>query len=577
MALRSPRFPAAVTLSLALVAVPGAALAGEPPAAPSAAPPGGALTAVIVRGQPGGQAALQVAVQAAGGRVTRSLAIIDGVAAVVPGGAAERVAHARGVTEVSPDAPLTLSGADTDPEADGDRAPLSDVAAAVRADAARAAGYSGLGVDVAVLDSGVVPVDGLRAPGKVVNGPDLSYDSASPQLRYLDGYGHGTHMAGIVAGRDDALATPVHGGPEEGFTGLAPDARIVNVKVADAQGATDVSQVIAGLDWLVQHGHDGDLDVRVVNLSFGTDGVQDSQLDPLAYAVERVWQAGIVVVVAAGNDGYGSAKLNNPAYDPYVLAVGGSDGRGTVEADDDVVATWSSRGDAARHPDLVAPGSAVVSLRSPGSSLDLAHPAARIGSRFFRGSGTSQATAVVSGAAALLLQQRPELTPDQVKAVLRSSAHHLPLGDEVGQGAGLLDVRRALSTATPTDAEQDWPRARGTGSLDLARGSVRVSLDGVPVAGERSVFYTAWSLPGALSQLLGDATWSGGGWTGAGWSGGSWRGNTWTGNTWTGNTWTGNTWTGNTWTGNTWTGNTWTGNTWTGNTWTGNTWTSAEW
>ena len=119
-----------------------------------------------------------------------------------------------------------------------------------------------------------------------------------------------------MAGRDDAVKAPVRGGGDEGFTGLAPDARIVNVKVADATGATDVSQVIAGLDWIVEHGRDGDLDVRVVNLSFGTDGVQDHRLDPLAYAVERAWHAGFVVVVSAGNAGHGSPQARQPGVRP---------------------------------------------------------------------------------------------------------------------------------------------------------------------------------------------------------------------------------------------------------------------
>ena len=200
----------------------------------------------------------------------------------------------------------------------------------------------------------------------------------------------------------------------------------------------------------------------------------------------------------------------------------------------------------------------MTSLRSPGSYLDVEHPAARVGERFFRGSGTSQAAAVVSGAAALLLQQRPGLTPDQVKALLVRTARPLPLADEVAQGAGLVDVAAALAAPTPTDAAQTWPRAQGTGSLELARGTVRVSVDGVPLVGERSVFLTSWSLVGQLGQLLGAGAWTGG----------SWSGNTWTGSSWTGGAWRGNTWTGSTWTGNTWTGNTWTGNTWTGNTWT---------
>ena len=258
---------------------------------------------MIVQGLPGGGAALQAAVAAAGGSVTRPLDLVDGLVAQVPAAAVPGLSRAPGVRVVTPDARVRLSG--TQDSAQAASSPLAHVTAAVRARSARTAGISGRGVDVAVLDSGVVPVDGLRAPGKVVNGADLSFDGGAASVRHLDGYGHGTHMAGIVAGRDDAVPVPGQGRRQGGLHRLAPDARIVNVKVADTTGATDVSQVIAGLDWVVEHGRDGDLDVRVVNLSFGTDGVQDHRLDPLAYAVERAWHAGVVVVVSAGNSGRG--------------------------------------------------------------------------------------------------------------------------------------------------------------------------------------------------------------------------------------------------------------------------------
>ncbi len=452
-------------------------------------------------------------------------------------------AHGAAAADLSrasaPDARVTPSGRTARADAAAASSPLSQVTTAVRAGQARSAGITGRGVDVAVLDSGVAPVDGLDAPGKVVRGADLSFGTGDPALRHLDGYGHGTHLASIIAGDEQAGSAPGAGGHR--YTGIAPDARIVSVRAADATGATDVSHVVAGLDWLVQHGRDGDLDVRVVNLSFGTDRVQDHRDDRLAQAVERAWHAGVVVVVSAGNAGQGPAGLDSPAYDPYVLAVGGSDTRGTATTEDDVVAPWSSRGDAARHPDLVAPGASVPGLRSPGSSLDAEHPARRSGTRFLRGSGSSQAAAVVSGAAALLLQQRPGLTPDEVKALLVRTARPLAHAHAAAQGAGLLDVGAALDAPTPTDAVQTWPRAQAGGP--------------------------SWT----------GGTWTGGTWTGGTWTGNTWTGNTWTGSTWTGNTWTGNTWTGNTWTGGTWTGNTWTGNTWTGNTWTGNTWTGNTW
>ena len=136
--------------------------------------------------------------------------------------------------------------------------------------------------------------------------------------------------------------------------------------------------MIAAIDWVVEHRNDDPGNpIRVLNLSYGTDGVQDYQIDPLAHAVENAWRAGIVVVVAGGNDGIGRRKLNNPAYDPYVIAVGAADTRGPRRTGDDLVPDFSSRGDASRRVDVAAPGRSIVSLRNPGSYLDLAHPGAR--------------------------------------------------------------------------------------------------------------------------------------------------------------------------------------------------------
>ena len=186
-------------------------------------------------------------------------------------------------------------------------------------------------------------------------------------------------MAGIIAGRDPAASASDddYEGGHHRFLGVAPRSRVVSVKVANAQGATDVSQVIAAIDWVVQHRTDNGLNIRVLNLSFGTDGVQDYQLDPLSYAVEVAWHKGIVVVVAGGNAGYGSAKLNNPAYNPYVIAVGATDSKGTPDVADDVVPEWSSSGSGSRNPDLVAPGKSVASLAVPGSHLDQTYPRPR--------------------------------------------------------------------------------------------------------------------------------------------------------------------------------------------------------
>jgi serine protease AprX len=313
------------------------------------------------------------------------------------------------------------------------------------------------------------------------------------------------------------------------------------VKVATASGATDVSQVIAGIDWVVQHRNADGLNIRVLNLSFGTDGTQSYLLDPLAFAAEVAWRNGIVVVVSAGNSTFGTSRLNNPAFDPFVIAVGADDTNGTNDPKDDTIPSWSARGDATRRPDLVAPGVSVVSLRNSGSQIDLAHPSARVGdTRFFKGSGTSQAAAVVSGAAALLLSQRPSLSPDQVKYLLRSTAVRLPNADVDAQGAGLINLKAAKDASTPLAAlaQQPFATATGLGTLEGARGSVHVVDGDIALTGEMDI----------LGSTFDSSVWAAASLAGNTWSGGDWNGNTWSGNTWSGNTWSGNSWSSDTWT-----------------------------
>jgi serine protease AprX len=405
----------------------------------------------------------------------------------------------------------------------------------------------------------------------VINGPDLSFESQAPNLTNVDTYGHGTHLAGLIAGRDATIPpTKEDEEVDEAFVGAAPGARIVSLKVAASDGATDVSQVIAAIDWVVQHRNADGLNIRVLNLSFGTDGTQDYRLDPLAYAAEVAWRKGIVVVVAAGNSGFGTSQLNNPAYDPYVIAVGADDTRGTDDPKDDVIPEWQTRGNALRHPDLVAPGKSIVSLRDPGSFVDEANPGARVGaSRFFRGSGSSQAAAIVSGAVATLLAQRPQLTPDEIKALLMRSAVPLPYADSVAQGAGLLNLHRARETKTETFAGsvQTWEPSTGLGSLQKARGTVTAEDEGIVLQGEQTIFGDHWD----------PVAWTAGSWDGSSWSNGTWNGRTWSGNCWCGESWAGRTWSGRTWSGNAWSGRTWSGRTWSGRTWSAGGWASGEW
>ena len=492
---------------------------------------------------------------------TRVLERLDGVDAAVVEATpqqAARLAAAPGVLGVARDSSVQLAAAAYDPA--GDAGSLQGVVAAAQA---AGTGLTGAGVDVAVVDSGVTPVPGLDAPGRLVHGPDLSFESQRASTRSLDTFGHGTHMAGIVSA-------------------IAPGARLVSLKVADARGAADVSQVVAAIDWVVENRRAGGLDVRVLNLSFGTPALQAAQRDPLSHAVQVAWRKGIVVVVSAGNSGTTGGRLLNPAQDPYVLAVGASDGRGTTSPLDDVVADVSSRGDASRAPDLVAPGRSVASLRVPGSWVDLTYGAtAAVGDRFIRGSGTSQAAAVVSGAAALLLQQRPGLNPDQVKALLRGSADRIAGADTRAQGAGRLDVAGALAARTPLTAQLHLLRTGG-GSLDLARGGLRLVLDGLTLTGERDAFGRTYAATTRGVEQTGLLAWRSGSWNGsalvgAGSTTTGWAPVAWTGRTWAGDAWTGRTWASGTWTGRTWADASWAGRTWAGATWAGRSWAAGPW
>ena len=446
------------------------------------------------------------------------------------------------------------------------------------------AGFTGAGVDVAVIDTGVTPVEGLATPGKIVYGPDLSLDSQDEYLRNLDANGHGTFMAGIIAGKGSDAVSGSYAGRPDTFLGVAPDARIVSVKVGSANGSVDVSQVIAAVDWVVQHRSDYGLNIRVLNLSYGTDSTQSYLVDPLAYAVEQARKAGIFVVVASGNEGdvADNGTLMNPAYDPKLFAVGASDSRDTLTTGDDRVATYSSTGNAARSVDIVAPGTHLVGPRVPGSFVDLARGTAGDVDQFLmRGSGTSEAAAFVSGAAALVIDQRPNISPLQLKRLFMDNARSLPGFSQIQQGKGLVDVGGMLKDRTPW-VWSSTPWSSGGGSLELSRGSQHLVDGDAMLQGEIDIFGNPFDA--ATMAGLEDArtAWDGGSWNGSLWAGSDWSDGSladvvWSGHTWSGHTWSGHTWSGNTWSGSTWSGDTWTGHTWSGHTWSGHTWSSGSW
>ena len=532
-------FHARQVATVATAALIIAGLAG--PATASAATTSSSSSApevsVIVRELAGAGNGPEKAVSAFGGSVGRQLDVINGFSAKVPNDRLDALRAVPGVQSVTQDAGLSLSSTDVADQASQPGSLYTIANQLTGASSLWDKGYTGKGVDVAVVDSGVVPVDGLK--GKVVYGPDLTLE-ANTAAKNLDAYGHGTHMSGIIAGRDAATTNP--SGDSSNFVGMAPDSRIVSIKVADAKGQTDVSQAIAAIDWAVENRDKNGLNIRVLNMSFGTDGVQSYLLDPLAYAAEQAWHKGIVVVVAVGNEGFGTGKVNNPADDPYLIAVGSDSTNGTATTADDTVSSFSNSGDGTRNPDVLAPGDHVVSLRDQGSYLDTQYPAARIGDRLFRGSGTSQATAVVSGAAALLISQRPELTPDQVKALLTGTARSLPDAAVSSQGHGLIDLAAASAAPAPANATQTFAVSTGVGSLEASRGSVHVTVGGKQVKGEVDVRGRAFNSGAVAAGIKAGTNWNGMTWSGMTWSGMTWSGMTWSGMTWSGMTWSGMTW-----------------------------------
>ncbi len=380
----------------------------------------------------------------------------------------------------------------------------------VRADRVWQQGIAGNGVTVAVLDSGVAADLDLIDPANrilaSVNFADVS--SAS------DPGGHGTHIAGIIAGNGS------RSGGE--FVGIAPQANIVDVRVLGSTGSGRISSVVRGIEWVLAHR--AVYNIRVVNLSFGARTSLSYRADPMSAAVEIAWRRGLVIVAASGNGGPERDTVVTPGIDPYVITVGATDDRGTIGRGDDTLAWFSAWGsaDSNAKPDLVAPGRRIVSLRVPGSALDTLFPdrvvVAQNGSTYFRLTGTSMATAVVSGAAALLLQGRPNLTPDQVKALLVGTTQ--PYGEDSGQvlpdpiadGSGLLDANAA------TNAE---PLACANNALRPADGFARALF---PVLYGSPLYWKDPTLGGIAWQTL---TWDSVAWDSVAWDNFDWDSVAW--------------------------------------------------
>lgn len=401
-----------------------------------------------------------------GGAIVNEIPIVNGLVAVLDLDGILQLSNKPNVVYISKDRTVTPF--------------LNNAAAAVNAPAAWKSGYTGAGIGVALIDSGVNNHPDLQTGILPLSRVVYNQSFVSGNSSASDQYGHGTHIAGSIAGNGLSSSGPVY---SKTFMGIAPSADVVNLRVLDQNGSATDSEVIAAINQAISL--KSKYNIRVMNLSLGRAVFESYKLDPLCQAVEKAWKSGIVVVVAAGNNGRyqptdGYSTVTAPGNDPYVITVGAMKPMGTPTRTDDLIASYSSKGptviDHVVKPDIVAPGNLLVSTETPNTTLYSTETSNLVpmsyymfggssspSKTYFTLSGTSMATGVVSGVVADLLQAHPALTPDQVKARLMKTAYKtFPASSSVYDpttgitytdqydvftvGAGYVDLAAALAS-----------------------------------------------------------------------------------------------------------------------------------
>jgi serine protease AprX len=427
-------------------------------------------------------------VRAHHGRITDDLPSIGGFAVKLSAGQARSLKDAKGVVNV------TLNTKVKTTSVGEPRGLQTTFTQSVGANALNAQGLTGKGVGVAVIDSGITGdhpdfknADGTsRVTNVVVN---------SGAVLPGDPIGHGTHVAGIIAGNSNNR--PAGDQDKGAYMGVAPEADIIALKTADDLGNSTVLDVINALQFVVDYRTD--LNIQVVNLSISSDTPGSYKDDPLDAAVEFAWHAGVVVVAAVGNRGNAAdAAQYAPGNDPFVISVGAADEQGTANPADDTLADFSSRGvtqDGFSKPDVVAPGAHITAPLAPLGAFSIMCPNCITPDlQYFTMGGTSMAAPVVSGAAALLLQARPDLNPDQVKALLTGGSGSL----------NELDIQKALAGTPGAGAN------RGVRQNDVVYQTL--------VASGMDPTRASWT----------KASWTKASWTKASWTKASWTKASWT-------------------------------------------------
>ena len=367
-------------------------------------------------------------VEALGGTVKYDLSLIGAVAAEIPASQIERLSEEHDVEYINHDSNVFK---------------CMDVASlAVESDYVNESGYTGKGVGVAVIDTGVINHDDfVRPTNRIVAFKDFVNGRANP----YDDDGHGTHVAGIIAGNGFVRAD---------YKGIAPEANIIGVKVLDENGSGKTSDILAGLQWVIDT---KDIyNTKVACMSLGSPAENSYSKDPLARAVGAAVQQGLTVIVAAGNSGPERRTITSPGISPAAITVGATDDNRTVTLEDDFIAQFSGRGptiDGSAKPDVVAPGVDIMSCSHKSASSYVSY------------SGTSMAAPIVAGAAVLLNQKYPNITPAEVKARVVQSA--IPVDrNPYNQGAGCIRIREIMGVETKERPQQQpqsptpYPRQR---------------------------------------------------------------------------------------------------------------------
>jgi serine protease AprX len=403
-------------------------------------------------------------------------------------------------------------------------------------------GNSGQDVAVAVIDTGIANLPDFT--GRLAAG----YDFSGENNPWLDSYGHGTFVAGLIGGDGSSS-----GGL---YKGEAPGATLVPVKVAGKSGATTVSTIIRALQWVQDQGTDA---IQVINMSLGAIPQGPTALNPLDNAVEAMWASGFVVVTSAGNNGPSRGTITSPGDDPLVITVGALDDKDTVTPTDDSVPSFSSNGptrsDGWWKPDLLAPGKSVVSVISTTSVIWNNNKSARVGTRNFVGSGTSFSAAITSGAAALLLHENPAAGPDEVKGALLTTTNQGPgsPNDAWQQGHGVLNVARAaaepvvslhqdLSGFAPLPAGSSVLLASTMAASGWANPTTPFGpffpYDGAAITSQdptnsEPLFHTsAWNTSAWNTSAWNTSAWNTSGWNTSAWNTSAWNGTAWNTSAW---------------------------------------------